>query len=116
MFDRVHQLSYNLENEVILMASAKTKPRINVRIDPDIKEKAESQLKKQGLTISEFVRATLTSVANEGLPEHFMIPNQETMAGIKEAIETIQGKTDLPGTNDPKKLLEMLLSDDDKTN
>ncbi|GHP14021.1 hypothetical protein YK48G_14460 [Lentilactobacillus fungorum] len=97
-------------------AKAKTKPRINVRIDPDIKQKAEAQLEKQGLTISEFVRATLTSVANEGLPEHFMIPNQETLAGIQEAIDEIKGKNNLPGTSDPKKLLQMLLSDDDKEN
>lgn len=91
----------------------KTKPRINVRIDADIKQKAEAQLKQQGLTVSEFVRATLTSVANQGLPEHFMIPNNLTLAGIQEAVDAINQKIDLPGSDNAEKLKEMLLSDDE---
>lgn len=48
--------------------------RVTARIDQWTKDRAEEELSKHGLSISEFIRMNLTTVANQGLPEYYGIP------------------------------------------
>ncbi|WP_076459430.1 type II toxin-antitoxin system RelB/DinJ family antitoxin [Limosilactobacillus caccae] len=64
--------------------------RVNSRIPIDVKEKANKELAAHGLSISSFIRMTLTSVANDGLPKYWGIPNAETMSSIDEAINDMK--------------------------
>lgn len=42
-----------------------------------------------GLSISSFIRMTLSAVANDGLPKYWEIPNAETMSSINEAVDDL---------------------------
>lgn len=64
--------------------------RVSARIDQATKTKAEEELSKHGLSISEFIRMNLTTVANQGLPDYYGIPNQTTMAAIDEMLEDLK--------------------------
>lgn len=64
--------------------------RVNSRIPADIKAKASKVLEDHGLSISTFIRIALTSVANDGLPKYWGIPNSQSMAAIDEAIDDIK--------------------------
>lgn len=66
----VRQITYNI-TEVMRMA------RIEARIDGTIKSKAKDVLANHGLTISDFMRMTLTTVAHDGLPKYYSIPNRQ---------------------------------------
>ncbi|KRN26911.1 hypothetical protein IV36_GL001423 [Liquorilactobacillus mali] len=52
----------------MIMTNTATSSRINTRIDPAIKKKAQEQLAQHGLTMSEFMRVVVTTVANNGKP------------------------------------------------
>ena len=69
MVEFVRQITYNIA-EVMRMA------RIEARIDGTIKSKAKDVLANHGLTISDFIRMTLTTVAHDGLPKYYSIPNR----------------------------------------
>lgn len=64
--------------------------RVDSRVPVDVKEKASKELAAHGLSISGFIRMTLSSVANDGLPKYWGIPNVETMASIDEAIDDMK--------------------------
>lgn len=64
--------------------------RVNSRIPEDVKKQANKVLADHGLSISSFIRIALTSVARDGLPKYWGIPNTETMASLDEAIEDIK--------------------------
>ena len=64
--------------------------RVSARIDKATKERAESVLSKHGLTISEFIRMNLTTIANEGLPPYYCYPNTETLRAIWEIVDYIK--------------------------
>lgn len=64
--------------------------RVNSRIPEDVKKQANKVLADHGLSISSFIRIALTSVARDGLPKYWGIPNAETMASLDEAIEDIK--------------------------
>lgn len=64
--------------------------RVDSRIPVEIKEKASKELAAHGLSISSFIRMTLSSVSNDGLPKYWGIPNAETMASIDEAIDDLK--------------------------
>ena len=51
--------------------------RVSARIDQETKNKAEEVLSKHGLSISEFIRMNLTTVANQGLPDYYGLPNDK---------------------------------------
>lgn len=51
--------------------------RIEARIDGTIKSKAKDVLANHGLTISDFMRMTLITVAHDGLPKYYSIPNRQ---------------------------------------
>jgi DNA-damage-inducible protein J len=59
---------------------------VRARIDERIKEEATAVLAAMGLTVSDAVRILLTRVAREkALPFEPLIPNDETIAAMKEA-------------------------------
>ena len=59
---------------------------VQTRINGDIKNEAAIVLEAMGLTVSEAVRLMLTKVAYErALPFDPLIPNETTIAAIKEA-------------------------------
>ena len=59
---------------------------VQARIDGAIKEEASAVLSAMGLTVSDAVRLMLTRVAREhALPFDPLIPNETTVAAIKEA-------------------------------
>uniref|UniRef100_E6QM34 DNA-damage-inducible protein n=1 Tax=mine drainage metagenome TaxID=410659 RepID=E6QM34_9ZZZZ len=59
---------------------------VQTRIDAAIKEEASTVLQAIGLTVSDAVRLMLTRVAHEkALPFEPLIPNEATIAAMKEA-------------------------------
>ena len=61
---------------------------VQTRIDSAIKEEASAVLQAIGLTVSDAVRLMLTRVAREkALPFEPLIPNEATIAAMKEARE-----------------------------
>ena len=82
--------------------------RVDSRIPVDIKEKAGKELAAHGLSISSFIRMTLASVANDGLPKHWGIPNAETMSSINEAVDDLKNPqlTGASSYNELEKLLD----------
>ena len=61
---------------------------VQTRIDGKIKQDAAVVLESIGLTVSDAVRLMLTRVAREkSLPFELLVPNEETLAAMKEARE-----------------------------
>jgi DNA-damage-inducible protein J len=61
---------------------------VQTRINAEIKEEAATVLQAIGLTVSDAVRLMLTRVAHEkALPFEPLIPNEVTIAAMKEARE-----------------------------
>jgi DNA-damage-inducible protein J len=61
---------------------------VQTRINSEIKEEAATVLQAIGLTVSDAVRLMLTRVAHEkALPFEPLIPNDVTIAAMKEARE-----------------------------
>ena len=59
---------------------------INTRIDPKLKDKAESIIHKVGLTSAEAVRIFYTQIClNRGIPFEVKIPNKTTIKAMQEA-------------------------------
>jgi DNA-damage-inducible protein J len=59
---------------------------VQTRIDRTIKREAAAVLETIGLTVSDAVRLMLTRVAHEkALPFEPLVPNEETLAAMKEA-------------------------------
>lgn len=87
--------------------------RIEARIDETIKNKAKVVLANHGMTISDFVRMTLTTVANEGLPQYYPIPNRELKDSVKEVVNDLSGKKYLPEAHDVRELDQLLTSEDE---
>jgi len=59
---------------------------VQTRIDGKVKEEAAAVLSSMGLTVSDAVRLMLTRVAHDkALPFEPLIPNEETVAAMREA-------------------------------
>ena len=59
---------------------------VQTRIDGKVKEEAAAVLSSMGLTVSDAVRLMLTRVAHDkALPFDPLIPNEETVAAMREA-------------------------------
>ena len=81
---------------------------VRARIDQRIKDEATAVLGAMGLTISDAVRLLLTRVAHDhALPFDPLIPNERTIAAMKEARA---GK--LPAFQSPAALMADLNADD----
>lgn len=85
-----------------------TKPLVQTRIDPAIKEEAAAVLATIGLTVSDAVRLMLTRVAREkALPFEPLIPNEATIAAMREA-----DRGPLPRFESVQALMDDLHADD----
>lgn len=82
--------------------------RIFTRIDSNVKQMAQEELAKHGLTMSEYLRIVVTSVAYDGLPKHFGLPNADVMASLQEVADDLSGKHPLPSASTPEELEKML--------
>lgn len=79
--------------------------RIQVRISHDVKMLAESKLKRQGLTISDYTRIMIANVAYGGkISINIERPNAELEESIQEAADFVSGKQQLEGYNDAQSL------------
>lgn len=72
---------------------AKKTTIVQARIDPKLKKKGDNILKAVGITPSQAVNAMYAQIVmKHGLPFELKIPNQETLAAIKES-EAGSGKS-----------------------
>jgi DNA-damage-inducible protein J len=63
-----------------------TNALVQTRIDGKVKDEAAAVLSAMGLTVSDAVRLMLTRVAHDkALPFEPLIPNDETVAAMREA-------------------------------
>lgn len=77
-------VSYNVAQRYLMAANAV----VRARIDEHIKNEATLVLASVGLTVSDAFRLMLTRVAREkALPFEPLIPNDETLAAMREARE-----------------------------
>ena len=70
---------------------------IDVRINHSVKLKAQANIEKSGLTLSEYVRIILTGVAENGLPDDFALPNKQVVESIAQFVDSLEGETPLDG-------------------
>jgi len=85
-----------------------TNQLVQTRIDGAIKKEAAAVLEAMGLTVSDAVRLLLTKIAREhALPFDPLIPNDTTVAAIKEA-----RAGNLPRAHSIKELKKALHADD----
>ena len=81
---------------------------INVRVTPETKKEVERIFAELGLTTSEAVNLFLRQVVlHRGLPFDVRIPNEETIAAMKEDVSK------LPAFDSVESLMEDLLSEED---
>jgi len=90
------------------MANTATSSRINTRIDPAIKKKAQEQLAQHGLTMSEFMRVVVTTVANNGLPQYYGFPNKQVDRSLTEVAEDLSGTKELKSATNKQELEQLL--------
>ena len=59
---------------------------VRARVEPQLKDEAESVLARLGLTMSEAIRMYLSQITmRRGIPFDVEIPNEETLAAMREA-------------------------------
>jgi DNA-damage-inducible protein J len=64
-----------------------TESYVRARIDPGLKEEANTALKAMGLSMSDFIRLALTRVAREkAVPFKVKVPNTKTRLAMKEVL------------------------------
>jgi len=81
---------------------------LHTRIEPDIKEKADAILKEIGISTADAINMFLRQVIRyKGIPLDLRIPNEETVAAIKEAEQGI----DLHRCDDLDQLFKELKAD-----
>ena len=88
---------------------------INVRIDPDIKAKAENLYKSMGVSLTDAINMFLyKSLETNGLPFKLCreIPNAETIAAMKESDDIINGRIQAKSYSSFKDMLDEALLDD----
>ncbi len=81
---------------------------VQARIDPAVKEEADTVLAAVGLTVSGALRLLLIKVAQEkALPFAPLVPNADTIEAMREA-----GRGDLPQSASVEDLFDDLRADD----
>ena len=64
--------------------------KLHTRIEPEVKEKADAILNELGISTTEAINMFLRQVIRyRGIPLDLRIPNEETVAAIKEAEQGI---------------------------
>jgi DNA-damage-inducible protein J len=100
---------YNSKKKgLMIMNNTATSSRINTRIDPVIKKKAQEQLDQHGLTMSEFMRVVVTTVANNGLPQYYGFPNNQVTRSLTEVEDDLTGTTELKSATSKQELEQLL--------
>lgn len=82
--------------------------RVELRIDDDIKKRAVDRLKGSGLSLSDYLRASIGTLANEGLPKGIGMPNQDTLDSIFEMVDSINGNKKLDIAHNREELDNLL--------
>lgn len=73
--------------------NATTETYVRARIDSAIKEEATSALKAMGLSMSDFIRISLTRVAHDkAIPFDIRVPNAITRAAMIEARQIVANR------------------------
>ncbi len=81
---------------------------VRARIDEKVKRKATRALHKMGLSVSDAIRLLMVRVADDqALPFELHVPNQETIAAMKEA-----RRGGLPSARSVEELMAQLNADD----
>ena len=81
---------------------------VNVRVAPDTKAEVERIFAELGLSTSEAVNLFLRQVIlRRGLPFDVRLPNEETLAALREDV------SQLPGYDDAARLLDDALNEAD---
>lgn len=89
------------------MSTSAKNSRITARINEEVKERAEIELERYGLNVSDFVRIAITTVANDGLPKYYGIPNAVVKESILEMAEDLSEKQ-LQSADNAKDLEKLL--------
>jgi DNA-damage-inducible protein J len=95
-------------SEVMNMAKTAT---LNMRLEPEIKQEAESLYSSLGLTLTEAINIFLhKSIMEGGIPFDVKQPryNQETEAAMGEARDIMNGKVKAQGYKNASELFEGL--------
>lgn len=103
----VSRMVYNVTIRGDEMSTSAKNSRITARINKDVKERAEIELERHGLNVSDFVRIAVTTVANDGLPKYFGLPNATVNESIIEMAEDIS-KDQLQDADNAKDLEKLL--------
>lgn len=90
---------------------------INVRTEPEIKAQVEALYKSVGVSLSDAINMFLyKSLDFGGLPFDLVreVPNDETIAAMKEADDIISGKVEARGYSSFHDLLADVMQEDDE--
>jgi DNA-damage-inducible protein J len=78
---------------LIKQESMMSSTMVHVRIDETIKQQASETLQAMGLSLSDAVRVFLTRVvADKQIPFDLRVPNNDTVAAMKEADEIVASR------------------------
>ncbi len=81
---------------------------LNTRLEPELKAEAEAVFHELGVSTSEAITLFYRQVVmHKGFPFPLRIPNEETIAALKEDVSTLRGYTS------SKELMEDILSETD---
>lgn len=80
-----------------MKSNALENDRVNTRIPHDVKLKAQANIEKAGLTLSEYMRIILTRAAENGLPDDFALPNHQVIESIEQMADSLEDGTPLEG-------------------
>lgn len=78
------------------MSVATKEVKVQARVIPSVRDKANAVLQARGITMSQFIRTMVTSVAEGQLPEDFGIPNKQVMSSLLEMADDLNGSKPLP--------------------
>jgi DNA-damage-inducible protein J len=109
-----HNLLYYAETSKGERRMAKTAV-INIRTEPEIKSQAENLYRSMGVSLSDAINMFLyKSIDFRGLPFDLCreIPNEETIAAMKEAEDIISGKIPSKSYSSFTDMLNDALADD----
>lgn len=81
--------------------------RVDSRVPKEIKDRAGQELAAHGISISSFIRTVLFSVAKDGLPKYWNVPNANTMKSIDEMIDDLNNPK-LPAASSYDELEQLL--------
>lgn len=90
---------------------------INVRTEPEIKAQVEALYKSMGVSLSDAINMFLyKSLDFGGLPFDLVreVPNDETIAAMKEADDIISGKVEAKSYSSFHDLLADVMQEDDE--